>query len=149
LTSPELPVEFVIEGDAGKLPSPEATSLAVVTTELLQNVVDHAYPAGTLAPGERGRVRIVLSNDAVTLHLAVVDDGAGASPEFDPETSNSLGISIVRGLVSELEGTIEFSPVAPGTRRPGTRVQLAIPVVSRVEADAKRPPPGGGRSVGL
>ena len=61
LTSPELPVEFIIEGDAGKLPSPEATSLAVVTTELLQNVMDHAYPAGTLAPGERGRVRIRLA----------------------------------------------------------------------------------------
>lgn len=149
LTSPELPVEFVIEGDAGKLPSPEATSLAVVTTELLQNVVDHAYPPGTLAPGERGRVRIVLSNDAVTMDLAVVDDGAGPSAEFDPETSTSLGLSIVRGLVSELDGTIEYSAVSPGARRPGTRVQLSVPVVSRVETDAKRPPPGGGRSVGL
>jgi two-component system, sensor histidine kinase PdtaS len=149
LTSTELPVEFVIEGDAGKLPSPEATSLAVVTTELLQNVMDHAYPPGTLAPGERGRVRIVLSHDPVTLRLAVIDDGAGPSPEFDPETSTSLGLSIVRGLVSDLEGTIEFSTASPGSRRPGTRVDLSVPVVSRVEPDAKRPPAGGGRSVGL
>ncbi|MCB0969690.1 MAG: histidine kinase, partial [Ilumatobacter sp.] len=36
LTSPDTPVELVIEGGAGKLPSPEATSLAVVITELLQ-----------------------------------------------------------------------------------------------------------------
>jgi two-component system, sensor histidine kinase PdtaS len=149
LTSTELPVEFVIEGDAGKLPSPEATSLAVVTTELLQNVMDHAYPPGTLAPGEQGRVRILLSHDPVTLRLAVIDDGAGPSSGFDPETSTSLGLSIVRGLVSDLEGTIVFSTVAPGTRRPGTRVDLSVPVVSRVEPDAKRPPAGGGRSVGL
>jgi two-component sensor histidine kinase len=149
LTSPELPVEFIIEGDAGKLPSPEATSLAVVTTELLQNVMDHAYPSGTLAPGERGRVRIRLSHDAVTLRLAVVDDGAGPSAEFDPETSTSLGLSIVRGLVAELEGTIEFGVATPGAPRPGTKVELSVPVVSRVETDAERPPPGGGRSVGL
>ncbi len=149
LTSPEVPVEFVIEGGAGSLPSPEATSLAVVTTELLQNVVDHAFPPGTLAPGERGRIRIIMSNDSVLMRLAVIDDGAGIPPDFDPQTSDSLGMTIVRGLVDELGGSMEFGPVHPGTRRPGSRVQLVLPVVSRVEADAQRPPPGGGRSVGL
>lgn len=149
LTSPDVPVEFIIEGGAGKLPSPEATSLAVVTTELLQNVVDHAYPPGALEPGERGRIRIVLANDQVVLRLAVIDDGAGFPPDFDPQTSNSLGLSIVRGLVDEMGGTMEFTAVRTGVRRPGNRVQLVLPVVSRVEADAERPPPGGGRSVGL
>ncbi|HPU39626.1 MAG TPA: ATP-binding protein, partial [Microthrixaceae bacterium] len=119
------------------------------TTELLQNVVDHAYPLGTLEPGERGRIRIVLANDQVVLRLAVIDDGAGLASDFDPQTSNSLGLSIVRGLVDELGGTMEFAAVRPGERRPGNRVQLVLPVVSRVEADAERPPPGGGRSVGL
>ena len=50
---------------------------------------------------------------------------------------------------SLLGGTMEFAAVRPGDRRPGNRVQLVLPVVSRVEADAQRPPPGGGRSVGL
>lgn len=149
LTSPEVPLDFVIEGGAGKLPSPEATSLAVVTTELLQNVVDHAYPPGTLAAGERGRIRIVMTNDSVDLRLAVVDDGSGISSDFDPLTSDSLGMTIVRGLVAELGGTMELHAVHPGSRRPGNRVQLTLPVVSRVESDARRPPPGGGRSVGL
>ncbi|MBS1838298.1 MAG: PAS domain-containing sensor histidine kinase, partial [Actinobacteria bacterium] len=149
LTSPEVPLEFVIEGGAGKLPSPEATSLAVVTTELLQNVVDHAYPPGTLDRGQRGRIRIVMTNDSVVLRLAVVDDGAGIPSDFDPLTSDSLGMTIVRGLVDELGGTIEQHAVQPGARRPGNRVQLALPVVSHVESDAQRPPRGGGRSVGL
>ena len=149
LTSPDTPVELVIEGGAGKLPSPEATSLAVVITELLQNVVDHAFRPGTLNPGERGRIRIVMAHDQVVLRLAVIDDGAGFPDDFDPETSDSLGLSIVRGLIDELGGTMEFTAVRPGERRPGNRVQLTLPVVSRVEADAQRPPPGGGRSVGL
>ncbi|MCZ7631219.1 MAG: histidine kinase N-terminal domain-containing protein [Microthrixaceae bacterium] len=44
LTSPEKPVSFEILGSGGNVGSPEATSLAVVLTELLQNVMDHAYP---------------------------------------------------------------------------------------------------------
>jgi len=154
LTSPERPVAFEIRGDGGKLPSPAATSLAVVLTELLQNATDHAYPPGTLAPGEQGRVVIELSLSAGVLHVTVVDDGVGIRPGFDPETTPSLGLSIVRGLVSELGGSISFSPAirpadAPASGRSGTRVALRVPVVTALDPDAERPPVEGGRSVGL
>jgi two-component sensor histidine kinase len=149
LSSPDRPVAFSIEGDAGKLPSPAATSLAVVVTELLQNVLDHAYPAGTLAPGERGTVRVVLAHDAVALRVEVIDDGCGPDESFDAAPSTSLGLSIVRGLVAELEGTIVFEPARGGSHRPGTRVTLTVPVVSAPTPDAERPPAAGGRSVGL
>ena len=102
---------------------------------------------------------IELTQGAGLLRVAVVDDGVGIAPDFDPATTTSLGLSIVRGLVAELGGTITFSPddaaaataelrTATGTlRRPGTRVSLTVPVVRA--PDAKRPPHGGGRSVGL
>ena len=41
-SSPDRPLHFKVSGDAGKLPATMATPLAVVLTELLQNVVDHA-----------------------------------------------------------------------------------------------------------
>jgi two-component sensor histidine kinase len=153
LTSPERPVTFSITGDAGKLPSPAATSLAVVLTELLQNVVDHAYPPGALGAGESARVAIELGHGAGQLRIAVVDDGVGIAEDFDPASSSSLGLSIVGGLVAELGGTITFADAVgasdgpvPHTRR-GTRVALSIPVVRA--PDARRPPVSGGRSVGL
>ncbi len=149
LTSPDQPVVFVIDGETGTLPSPAATSLAVVLTELLQNVVDHAYPPGTLDADGTARVRIELRRGAGTLHIAVIDDGVGVEDGFDPGNSNSLGMSIVRGLVAELDGTIEFGAAQSAGRRPGTRVQLSIPVVRAPEPDATRPPGVGGRSVGL
>ncbi len=46
LLSPDHPIDIKITGDAGNLPATVATPLAVVLNELLQNVVDHAYPAG-------------------------------------------------------------------------------------------------------
>ncbi len=152
LTSPDRPLHFAITGDAGKLPSPAATSLAVVLTELLQNVVDHAYPSGTLAAGEDAHVGIELRQSAGTLHVSVVADAVNNPADFDPEQSTSLGLSIVRGLVAELDGTIDFGPA--GTQRsaggrPGSRVSLSVPVVRAPEPDATRPPGAGGRSVGL
>ncbi len=48
LASPDQPLQFHITGDAGVLPAHVTTPLAVVLTELLQNVVEHAYPS----PGE-------------------------------------------------------------------------------------------------
>jgi two-component sensor histidine kinase len=156
LTSPDRPVRFTVTGDAGKLPSPAATSLAVVLTELLQNVVDHAYPPGTLAPGESALVGIELRQGAGQLHIAVVDDGVGIPEGFDPSSTSSLGLSIVGGLVAELDGTISFRPADARDRavpadpsRPGTRVELSVPVVRAPEPDATRPPGAGGRVVGL
>ena len=152
LTSPERPTHFVITGTAGKLPSPAATSLAVVLTELLQNVVDHAYPSGTLAEDETAEVGVELRSAGGQLHIAVLDDGVGISTGSDPEHTTSLGLSIVGGLVAELDGSITFGPAvdapSPG-QRPGTRVELTIPIVRAPEPDATRPPGAGGRSVGL
>ena len=114
--------------------------------------MDHAYPAGVLGPNESARVGIELGHGSGQLRIAVVDDGVGIRPEFDPEQTASLGLSIVRGLVAELDGTITFLPAvaepAPG-RRAGTRVSLTIPVVRAPEPDATRPPGAAGRSVGL
>jgi len=148
LTSPDRPLHFRISGDPGKLPSPAATSLAVVLTELLQNVVDHAYPPGTLGTGEQAEVSINLVQSAGQLRVVVIDDGIGMRAELHPDSTASLGLSIVRGLVAELDGSIDFDPAVPSApRRPGTRISLTIPVVRT--PDARRPPGAGGRAVGL
>ena len=154
LTSPDRPMDFTIVGESGKLPSPVATSLAVVLTELLQNVVDHAYPAHVFPPGTvpadaRSKVQVVLTHDAQALRIRVIDDGVGPPAGWDPGQASSLGLTIVRSLVSELDGSIDFAPARPGEERSGMAVSLTVPVVYRVDENAQRPPARGGRSVGL
>ncbi len=134
LQSPDRPVRFRVQGDAGKLPAGIATPLAVVLTELLQNAVDHAFGDDR----HPGSVVVVLANDGETLTLAVVDDGVGLSEGFRIETATSLGLSIVRTLVTtELAGTIEMRPATPEDfgragigepAGPGTIVDLRVPV---------------------
>jgi two-component sensor histidine kinase len=106
-----------------------ATPLAVVLAELLQNVVDHAYPRGDDV--EPGQAVVELDNDGARLLVRVTDDGVGL-PEGFRAGSTGLGLQIVRTLVeSELGGTIELrSGEGPEGQR-GTVVDLTCPLDGR------------------
>ena len=125
MVSPENPVYFRVDGDAGRLPSTVATPLAVVLNELLQNAVDHAFPLEADLHG--GHVKITLANEEERLAVAVADDGIGLPPGFDLGTESGLGLTIVRTLVeTELGGAIAVRSNRPGTPRPGTVVEMTV-----------------------
>jgi two-component sensor histidine kinase len=108
------------EGSFGTLPAEVATPLAMVLTEVLQNAVEHGF-------GEEQEGRIVVTAQRLVgrLQVSVEDDGVGLPPDFDLDSSTSLGLSIVRTLVeSELDGMLEVGP-GSGT---GTRVRLDLPL---------------------
>ena len=137
--SPDRPVRFRVQGDAGRVPARVATPLAVVLTELLQNAVDHAFPQD--AQGLPGEVQVLvhLENDGKELLVRVADNGIGLPADFSLESSGGLGLSIVRTLVtSQIEGSIDLrqraadEPPANGTT--GTVAELRVPVVGS-EAD--------------
>ena len=115
------PVTFSVHGDAGEVPAELATPLAVVITELLQNAVEHAFP-DQLAQDER-RVEVLLHNDGSLLVVHVSDNGRGLPDGFCIETTEGLGLSIVRDLVTgQLGGSIELHPDG------GTRAEVQIPM---------------------
>ncbi len=59
------------------------------------------------------------------LTVVVIDDGVGLPEDFDPESSDSLGLQIVRTLVvGELGGKLEITPRAEG----GTQALVDLPV---------------------
>ncbi len=122
VSTPELQLHFDVQGDAGELPGDIATPLAVALNELMQNAVDHAFPADESGPAE-GHVRVELTRREGELDVEVVDDGVGLPPDFSLESSRGLGLSIVHGLVtSELGGSIEMREDG------GTRVSLKVPL---------------------
>jgi two-component system, sensor histidine kinase PdtaS len=150
LLSPDRPIEIKITGDAGNLPATVATPLSVVLNELLQNVVDHAYPGeealgGPGRPerpeGAPGHVLLEFDNDGRELRACISDDGVGLRADFSVDASTGLGLSIVRTLVTtELGGTIDFGPGEGDADWPGTSVELRVPL----GADTAGPEPGGG-----
>jgi two-component sensor histidine kinase len=111
-------VRVDVEGTLGEVPASVATSLALVTAELVHNAIEHGL-------GERGagHVTVVLRRFDDELHLSVRDDGRGLPEAFDPAASAQLGLSIVRTIVEDdLRGTLAFR----GGR--GTTVAITVPL---------------------
>ena len=135
--SPEGTVRFSAQGDAGQVPAELATPMAVVLNELLQNAAEHAFrfdrpPAGDL---ER-QVSVVLKHDAGTLTVEVRDNGRGLPDGFSIEKTATLGLSIVRDLVTgQLGGSMSMRTDG------GTVIELRIPL-----GEVDTPPSGRGPS---
>ena len=124
VASVDRPIRINRVGDLGVLDSDRATALIMVITELVQNAIEHAFdPAAAV-----GSVTIRAERSARWLDVVVHDDGRGLPEGFSLEKSDSLGLQIVRTLVSaELDGTLSMRE---GVDR-GTDVVLRVPIGRR------------------
>ena len=104
-------VEIVVDGDLGEGTVDVATPFAVALAELLQNAVEHAFRSS----GEGvGQILIRLRRSSNQLLAEVRDSGPGLPLGFDIDASPSLGLSIVRDLVTvQLGGTLTLENVDP------------------------------------
>jgi two-component sensor histidine kinase len=125
-------VKFRIEGDAGKLPAFIATPLSIVITELVQNIVEHAYPFDDDGETPVGEVLVQVANDGHFLVVRVTDDGVGLPPGFDIDHTTGLGLNIVKTLVTtELGGSISMQARADtGDHEHGAVAEVRVPLVA-------------------
>ncbi len=107
------------EGSFGEVPAAAATSLSLVLTELCQNAIEHGLSSGS------GEVAVRPTRDGSTLRVEVTDNGLGLPDDFDPDNTNSLGLSIVATLVSDLHGHFELGPNPDGQ---GATAVVTVPV---------------------
>ncbi|MBJ7401092.1 sensor histidine kinase [Mycolicibacterium sp.] len=120
----DTPIRIQREGSMGVLDADRATALVMVVTELVQNAIEHAFDPAD----RRGRVVIKADRSARWLDIVVGDDGRGLPEGFNVETSDRLGLQIVRTLMSaELDGSLEMRPRAGG----GTDVVVRVPIGRR------------------
>ncbi len=134
-----LTIDFSCED--GTIPGDLATPLSLAIAELLQNAVEHAFPSDPLElgdsilDGQQNRVRLEITHHDDRLEVVICDNGVGLPEGFSIDKSGSLGLSIVRDLVTtQLDGHFELSSSqlessgGPDTQATGTRVQLDIPL---------------------
>jgi two-component sensor histidine kinase len=120
----DTPIRISRVGDLGVLDADRATALIMVITELVQNAIEHAFDTST----QQGCVTIRAERSARWLDVVVHDDGRGLPDGFSLEKSDSLGLQIVRTLVSaELDGSLGMHAVPTG----GTDVVLRVPIGRR------------------
>ena len=107
--SPEQDIHFEIGQMPAKLTSEQATTFAIIVNEFIANAIEHGFEGR-----ERGEIR--MSEDMIDgwIVFRVADDGQGIPEGFDIETTNSMGLRLVRELVKELHGDVTlFREYAP------------------------------------
>lgn len=100
------------------VPYTDAISFALVTSELLSNCLNHAFPRDWPNP----QINLRLQNTGTEIILTVQDNGVGITPNFDPKKATSVGISIIRSIIDDLHGTLRYSRLQPY----GTEVQVCF-----------------------
>lgn len=102
---PARPIHMSLKGPSIFLTARQATSCALVINELLQNAVEHGYDQRETG----GTIALTFEDEGDRVMLRVHDNGRGLPADFDLEHVDSLGLRIVRTLVTEdLKGQIEM-----------------------------------------
>ena len=110
-------------GSFGVLSADVATPLVMVLTEVVQNAVEHAF-----ADDLTGTVTVSAHRRTRWLEVVVADDGWGVPEGFTLESTDRLGLQIVKTLAtSELRGTLQVRPREPR----GTEAVLRVPLTRR------------------
>jgi two-component sensor histidine kinase len=103
-------IDIAVSGDALVLPSREATSLALATSELVQNATKHAFPGR-----DRGRIAVTLRAGPAESQVVVEDDGVGAAAA--PASARGIGLQLIETLArDDLKGQFDWTAASTGTR---------------------------------
>jgi two-component sensor histidine kinase len=100
---------FEVSMDHVYLPVDAAVPCGLIVNELVTNALKHAFVDARDATRNEIRIEMARAGDEVT--LLVADNGAGFDAEIDPGRDETMGLTLVRDLSAQLEGTTEFASV--------------------------------------
>lgn len=110
-------ITLIRTGKFGALRPEVATPLALILTELIQNAYEH----GLATVGTTLNINVNRSGEKISLEVR--DDGVGLPADFDMESSETLGLQIVKTLATnELSGSLEVQRIESG----GTQILISI-----------------------
>jgi two-component system, sensor histidine kinase PdtaS len=98
-------IEFELNIDPIDLDISQAIPVGLILNEAVTNCIKHAFtdqPNGTI------RVSMKALPDGM-IALEISDDGKGLPADFDFTTSQSMGIRLIRGLIEQIGGELNFS----------------------------------------
>jgi PAS domain S-box-containing protein len=110
--TPAVDFELYVPGVA--LDVDQAIPCGLIINELVSNALKHAFPAREIRDGRISVTLCPSSPGNGTMELIVSDNGVGLPADFDLETLASLGLTMVRLLAGQLEGSLEFDTQARG-----------------------------------
>jgi PAS domain S-box-containing protein len=102
-----------IDVDNMKLGIDTVIPLGLIINEIITNSVQYAFPEET-----SGKINLSLKRTKDNLILKISDTGIGIPETINIENPETLGLTIIRSLTTQLDGTLEL------TRTPGTNYKI-------------------------
>jgi two-component sensor histidine kinase len=99
LISPERSIHFEVRGDDVRLNMTQATQVALVLNELIQNAVEHGFQTAT-----SGDIHVTVEAKEGEIGLWVSNNGDPLKADFAPAKAGHLGLQIVDNLAKGLGG---------------------------------------------
>ncbi|MEQ9671703.1 PAS domain S-box protein [Coleofasciculus sp. G2-EDA-02] len=103
ISSSQVRIAYQVEDIA--LAIDTAIPCGLILNELVSNSLKYAFPEN-----RKGEINIAFQRNCDhRITLIVRDNGVGIPKSFDIETTTSLGLTLVWGLVEQLDGTLELN----------------------------------------
>ncbi|MER3496400.1 MAG: hypothetical protein C4320_06185, partial [Armatimonadota bacterium] len=106
LILPDRNIRFSVRGEDVRLNMTQATQIALVINELIANAIEHGFKES-----RDGEIHVTIEEQAGEIYLWVSNSGDRLPPDFNPLTSESLGLQIVTNLTRALGGLFSISEV--------------------------------------
>ncbi|MBX3096801.1 MAG: GAF domain-containing protein [Fimbriimonadaceae bacterium] len=103
LIAPQRTLSFKVSGDDTLLTSGQATQVALILNELIQNAVEHGFPSE-----QSGEIHVTVETNENEVDVWVSDNGQPLPQGFSPD-QGQLGMRIVVSLSRALGGEFKIS----------------------------------------
>lgn len=103
---PSKKIRFQVRGDRVRLNMTQATQVALILNELLQNSLEHGF-----AVSDEGEIHITVEDREGEVRLWVSNDGDALATEFDLAERSGLGLQVVSSLARSLGGAFKMSTI--------------------------------------
>ncbi|HEX3002360.1 MAG TPA: sensor histidine kinase, partial [Methanoregula sp.] len=110
-------IETSIETQEIYLPVDQAIPCALIVNEILSNALKHAFRGR-----RRGTLHISAEQDGEQVRIVVQDTGVGIPGDVDVYKTTSLGLKLIRSLVTQLGGSVTIAS------ENGTNVTVEFPI---------------------
>jgi two-component sensor histidine kinase len=100
---PDRQIEFSVRGEDVRLNMTQATQVALVLNELIQNSIEHGFRVAT-----QGEVHVNVETADGQVGIWVSNNGDQLPPGFDAQVASHLGLQIVANLSRALGGAFKL-----------------------------------------
>ncbi len=98
---PDKQIKLQVFGDDVPLSMNQATQVALILNELIQNALEHGFHKA-----EEGEVNVFIKDEGHSIRLVVSNTGDKLPDDFDLSLDSHLGLKIVDNLAKAIGGTI-------------------------------------------